>query len=49
VDAAVGALFPLPLLLLLLPVLLQALHASSMANNESFKQEDERNARSLIA
>jgi hypothetical protein len=49
VDAAVGALFPPPLLLLLLPGLLQALHASSMANNEIFNQEDERSARSLIA
>jgi hypothetical protein len=49
VDAAVGALFPSPLLLLLLPELLQALHASSMANNEIFNQEDERSARSLIS
>jgi hypothetical protein len=49
VDAAVGALFPSPLLLLLPPELLQALHASSMANNEIFNQEDERSARSLIA
>jgi len=48
-DAPVGALFPSPLLLLLLPELLQALHASSMANNEIFNQEDERSARSLIA
>jgi hypothetical protein len=48
-DAAVGALFPPPLLLLLLPELLQALHASSMANKEIFKQEDERSARSVIA
>ena len=48
-DAAVGALFPSPLLPLLLPELLHALQASSMANNESFNQEDERSARSLIA
>ena len=48
-DAAVGALLPLPLLLLLLEELLQALHASSMANIEIFKQEDKRSARSLIA
>jgi hypothetical protein len=37
------------LLLLLLPELLQALHASSMANNEIFNQEDKGSARSLIA
>jgi hypothetical protein len=46
---AAGALFPSPLLALLLPELLHALHASSMANNEIFNQEDERSARSLIA
>jgi hypothetical protein len=33
----------------LLPELLHPLHASSMANNENFNQEDERSARSLIA
>jgi hypothetical protein len=44
-----GAVFPSPLLALLLPELLHALHASSMANNESFNHEDQRRARSLIA
>jgi hypothetical protein len=43
-----GALFPSLLLPLPLPELLQALQASSMANNKSFDQEDERSARSLI-
>jgi hypothetical protein len=46
---AAEALFPSPVLPLLLPELLHALHASSMANNEIFNQEDERSARSLIA
>jgi len=33
----------------LVPELLQALHASSMASSEIFNQEDERSVRSLIA
>jgi hypothetical protein len=43
-----GALFPSPLLPLLFPELLHALQAINVANNESFNQEDERSARSLI-
>jgi hypothetical protein len=46
---AAGALLASPLLALLLLELLHALHASSMANNEIFNQEDERSAPSLIA
>jgi hypothetical protein len=49
---AAAVLFPspeLPLLPPLLPELLHALHASSMANSEIFNQEDEQSARSLIA
>jgi hypothetical protein len=46
---AAETLFPSPVLPLLLPELLHALHASNVANNEIFNQEDEHSARSLIA
>jgi hypothetical protein len=46
---AAEALSPSPVVPLLLPELLHALHASSIANNEIFNQEEERGARSLIA